>query len=604
MFASDKYIIQLACTYQPFQAFNFRLSSSTNISEIRLMSCRASRIFTSTGHEQTTRIKQPLNHYHMNTRKSPHKTLYLTIAFLLLFAIVATTLRMIMRSDDSLPAGDSAWSIRITHVIEAMDQGAVIAIPPPWDTRHARLYSQSLSHPGLHQRRTKTDKKDRDVALTAPKSGQYTIESEFNIYVSHLPLSDPKTTGLSEQNRASWLASSDGINVNTPVTDKIVEQIARESPEPERLIELLFNYASNSIRIDPKAGSDSELALTKKRASALGATRALLALLRSAHLPARIVTGVDLHTPMQPQKFWAEVYDGTRWLPLDPVNGYFSELPIFYIPLRKGDNQLIRTELARLLTTEWRIATLPTYQGLLTSDKKRPTDILDLTRLSPASREILSALLLLPFGVLTTELIRQFAGIRTYGTFTPTLLALAITHVYWVTAVIVFLLVTVIGVAIRAAMPELNLQRTPRLAIVFTLVAMSMSIVVSGMNYFDPDIDNTVTLLPLVILTMLVDRIYTVYDERGLKTAAIRLAWTIIAALVALFVLLQAHWGAWLVAYPEIHAITLAAVIVIGLYHGPKLRDYPGLSWLKEPARTSRDRKTDTLQPEQSGDSK
>ena len=272
--------------------------------------------------------------------------------------------------------------------------------------------------------------------------------------------------------------------------------------------------------------------------------------------------------------------------------------------MRKGDYQLIRTENARSRTTEWRIASLPTYQGLLTSDKKRPTDILDLTRLSPASREILSALLLLPFGVLTTELIRQFAGIRTYGTFTPTLLALAITSVYWVTAVIVLLLVTVIGVGIRAAMPELNLQRTPRLAIVFTLVAISMSMVVSGMNYFDPDIDNTVTLLPLVILTMLVDRIYTVYDERGLQTAAIRLAWTMIAALVALFVLLQAHWGAWLVAYPEIHAITLAAVIVIGLYHGPRLKDYPGFSWLKEPVRTSRDRKTDTPQSEHSGDSR
>ena len=541
----------------------------------------------------------------MNTRQPPHKkTLYLTITVLLLFAIVATTLRMLMRSDDSLPAGDSAWSIRIAHVIEAEEQGAVIAIPPPWDTRHARLYSQSLSHPGLHQRRTKTDKKDRDIVLIAPKAGQYTIESEFNIYVSHLPLSEPKKTGLSEQNRASWLASSSGISVSTAKTNAVVEQIARETPETERLIELLFNYASNNIRIDPVASSDSELALSRKRASALGSTRAMVALLRSAHLPARIVSGVDLHAPSKPQKFWAEVYNGTHWLPLDPVNGYFSELPIFYIPLRKGDNQLIRTEHARTLTTEWRIASLPTYQGLLTSDKKRPTDILDLTRLSPASREILSALLLLPLGVLTTELIRQFAGIRTYGTFTPTLLALAITHVYWVTAVIVFLLVTVIGVTIRAAMPELNLQRTPRLAIVFTLVAISMSIVVSGMNYFDPEVDNTVTLLPLVILTMLVDRIYTVYDERGFKTAAIRLAWTIIAALVALFVLLQSHWGTWLVAYPEIHAITLAAVIVIGLYHGPKLKDSPGFSWLKEPARASRERKTDKPQPEQSGVSK
>ncbi len=537
------------------------------------------------------------------TTHSPPKTIYLTIAFLLIFAILSTSLRVIMRSDEGLPTGDSAWSISMSHQVEALDKGAAIFIPPPWDTRHARLYSQSLSHPGLRQRRTKADKKDRDIVLTAPKAGQYTIESRFNIYVSHLPLSDPRRIGLTEQNRASWLASSDGITVNTSTTDNIINEIARDIPEPERLIELLFNYVSNNIRIDPAARSDSEIALTSKRATALGSTRALLALVRSAHLPARIVTGVDLQAPSQRLRYWAEVYDGEKWLPLDPVSGYLKELPIFYIPIRKGGNQLIISENANVTSTEWKINSLPTYEGLLSSDTKRPTDILDLTRLSPASREILSVLLLLPLGVLTTELLRQFAGIRTYGTFTPTLFALAITYVYWVTAIIVLLLVTVISVAIRAAMPDLNLQRTPRLAIVFTLVAMSMSIVVSAINYFDPNVDNTVTLLPLVILTMLVDRIYTVYDERGLHTATVRLAWTIIAAIVALLVLLQTHWGTWLVSYPEMHAITLAIVIMIGLYQGPKLKDLPSFNWLKEPARNVRDRKNDERQPGQSGDS-
>ena len=101
---------------------------------------------------------------------------------------------------------------------------------------------------------------------------------------------------------------------------------------------------------------------------------------------------------------------------------------------------------------------------------------------------------------------------------------------------------------------------------------------------------------------MLVDRIYTVYDERGMHTAIVRLFWTIVAALVSLFILLQAHWGTWLVSYPEIHAITLAVVIMIGLYHGPRLKDAPAFAWLKEPARTLRGRRTDKRQPGQPGD--
>ena len=130
-----------------------------------------------------------------------------------------------------------------------------------------------------------------------------------------------------------------------------------------------------------------------------------------------------------------------------------------------------------------------------------------------------------------------------------------------------------------------------------------MSFVVSGINYFDPTADNTVTLLPMVILTMLVDRIYTVYDSRGLHSAVARLFWTVATARVAMLVLLQAHWGTWLVSYPEAHAMTLAIIIMIGLYDGPRFKDFAAFRWLQEPAREMRNRKTDTDQAGLSGDS-
>ena len=243
----------------------------------------------------------------VNTQTST-KTVKLSIAFLVMFAVVSISLRIMMRSEGGLPAGDSAWSISISHQIKTLDEDAVVFLPPPWDTRHARLYSQSLSHPGLRQRRTKSDLKDRDIALTAPRVGQYTIESLFSIYVSHLPLSEPRSSTLTENNRASWLTSSKGIEVNTSTTDIIVGGLAHNTSDTEHLIESLFNFVSNNIRIAPGKSSASEDALSSKRASALGSTRALVALLRSAHLPARIVTGVDLQASSQLPRYWAEVY--------------------------------------------------------------------------------------------------------------------------------------------------------------------------------------------------------------------------------------------------------------------------------------------------------
>lgn len=90
--------------------------------------------------------------------------------------------------------------------------------------------------------------------------------------------------------------------------------------------------------------------------------------------------------------------------------------------------------------------------------------------------------------------------------------------------------------------------------------------------------------------------------QRGICTAMIRLLWTVIAAIISLFVLLQADWSIWLVSYPEIHAITLA-VIIISLYQGPKLSSVPLLSWLHEPdSRVSRSTDRRRRQREETGD--
>jgi hypothetical protein len=435
----------------------------------------------------------------------------------------------------------------------------------------------------------------------------FTVEAVFSIHVSSLARSEAKKVTLSEENRSEWLSESAGISTNTKASVKVVERLSKTSDTAEELIEKLFGYVSNNIRIKPRSNNDSETALTKKRATSLGSARALVALLRTAHLPARIVTGVNLQAAAAKQPYyWLEVYDNDIWIPLDPAEGYMKQLPPYYIPFHKGGSELVATDKASITSTVWKIDTTNAPAALLTSETRKLTDVLNLNRLSPASRENLGVLLLLPLGVLATEIMRQLMGIRTYGTFTPTLIALAVIHVDQVTAMTIFLLVTVIGIAIRSYLPNLNLQRTPRLAIVFTLVSLSMAMVVSGFMYFDPGMDGIVVLLPVVVLTMMVDRIYVIADQNGMRTAMIRLFWTVVSAFISLLVLLQAEWSLWLVAYPELHAITLAVIIIIGLYQGPKLSELPVLSWLHEPEskrRGVRSRSADKeLKPEQSDD--
>ena len=531
------------------------------------------------------------------------KAIYITIAVLLVFVLCSLFIRSWLSDKDNLPVGDSAWMINISHQVVVQEKGASIYISPPWDTRYSRLFSQSLSHSGLQLKRKRSDNR-RDINLVASETGNYRVETEFRVHVSSLVRSEPKKIKLSETNRSQWLSSSTGIDVDTVYTTGAVDRLSKETASADELIDKLFDYVSSNIRIKKHAGSGSEKALVQKAASEHGMINALIALLRTAHLPARLVTGVNLQAKASLQPFyWVEVYDSETWIPLDPVHGYLRNLPAFYIPVRKGDEPLIITEGAKVKSTTWRVDTVSAPSGLSVSDSSKLTDIFDLNRLSPDNRENLGLLLLLPLGVLATEIMRQLMGIRTYGTFTPSLMALAVVHVDRTTAIIVFLMVTIIGITIRAYLPNLNLQRTARLAMVFTLVSISMAIIMSGLIYFDPAADSIVVLLPVVVLTMLVDRIYTIADQRGMRTALIRLFWTAVAAFVSLLILLQADWSIWLVAYPEIHALTLAVIIIIGLYQGPKLSEIPVLSWLHEPELRKIRQSDKSAQSEQSGDS-
>ena len=91
---------------------------------------------------------------------------------------------------------------------------------------------------------------------------------------------------------------------------------------------------------------------------------------------------------------------------------------------------------------------------------------------------------------------------------------------------------------------------------------------------------------------MLVDRIYSIADQRGMRTAMIRLFWTAVSAFLSLLVLLQTGWSHWLVAYPELHALTLAAIILIGRCNCMNISKLAALSWLHEPE-FKKNRKTD-----------
>jgi len=114
----------------------------------------------------------------------------------------------------------------------------------------------------------------------------------------------------------------------------------------------------------------------------------------------------------------------------------------------------------------------------------RPTDILLLSRLPVGMQETLAILLLLPVGALITAVFRNIVGLQTFGTFTPSLLALSFLYADWRSGLVILAGVFGIGLAGRSLLDRLRPLMVPRLSVVLTMVVVFTAFVVSALNYF------------------------------------------------------------------------------------------------------------------------
>ena len=229
-------------------------------------------------------------------------------------------------------------------------------------------------------------------------------------------------------------------------------------------------------------------------------------------------------------------------------------------------------------------------------DEPRLIEVFDLTRLPIASQTALIMLLMLPVGALITTLVRNVVGGRTFGVFSPTLLALALVYTDWRTATVIFVIVVIFGIGGRSLLPGLKLMQVPRLSVVFTLVAVVMALTLSFLDFIHFNPSGLVVLLPLVVLTNIIDRAYTVADESGVRNALLRLGWTIAVASVCVLIFRWQRPGQLLLAYPELHLITLALIIGLGLYGWRKLTDFPVFHFLVEDRKKEKKLPADTVE--------
>ncbi len=320
---------------------------------------------------------------------------------------------------------------------------------------------------------------------------------------------------------------------------------------------------------------DAVQAIEQHVAAPLGRVRALAALCRAAKIPARLVSGFEIQeeTQLKPHA-WVEVLANSHWEPFDPVNGFARELPYNFLPVRRDGLDIVHVRDATDVESAFSVVRLPPGTGLARPGHPSPLDIVDLTRLPLEMHEVLALILLLPLGALVTSVFRTIIGIRTFGTFTPTLIALSFVFADWRTGLFVFALVIALGLVSRSALDRLKLLLVPRLSVILTLVVLCIIFAVSLLDYLHWTPSAQAVLLPMVILTMTIERFYLTAEEDGTVPAFQLLGGTVLVAFSCYLVLRWDEVGRLLFAFPEVHLLTIAVLVLIGRYTGYRLTEW------------------------------
>jgi hypothetical protein len=348
----------------------------------------------------------------------------------------------------------------------------------------------------------------------------------------------------------------------------------------------LFRFVADEIAKEPSVGgpySSAAKCLANNSGDSRAKTRLLTALLRNRGIPARIVTGLTLTKgPEQGAHYWVEAWLDNRWLPMCPFYHHFGSVPASYLVFGFDDLEIVRSpgHHARNLEYAFLVEHITPSQAEaaaghseLGQGLRRGFSALSLYMLPPAEQRLVEFLLLLPIAALIVCVFRNVIGLHSFGTFAPALVGLAFRDWHSMPGLAVFVSIILIGWLLRHVLDYYHLLQVPRVAVLLSLVVILLIGAIVAANFQAVSATRYIAIFPMVILTGMIERFWTLESEDGTATSfKTLLATVLIATVIALCVgrhVVVEH----MFRYPETLGLIVAAQLLIGRYTGYRLTE-------------------------------
>jgi transglutaminase-like putative cysteine protease len=470
---------------------------------------------------------------------------------------------------------------RVEQVITITGEGGriVLEVPLPRSSGYQRLLSEEVRS-GLLRFAISEDTGDRRARWSGKVQQSTTVSYQVTVTTlsySHALPSVDKTSEYSER-VAAFLGGSTFVQVDDPTVAELSRELALNPSDKVRLAREIFAFVSHEIGgLRGTGAMDAVSVIREGRGDGLGRARLFCALARSNHLPCRIVGGLLLTGSRRGTKhYWNEAYIGGDWVPFDVGKRIAEILPPDRLALSTTDDPDIDSSGTRSVSSRFYV--LPQSEPFTEIVRRQIAGSQALVnRFSPLllplhAQENLRLLLLVPLGALAMAILRNVVGIRTFGTFMPMLIALAMTTTGLVLGTIILGTIVTLALVSRLWIARFYLLMTPRIAFTLTCVILLMVAIMVVADHLHLKM-NGIGMFPFVIMTMIVERITVSLEEEGLRNTVNRVASTLFS-IYATYAVIEAHsLQAMFLVYPELLLVILGLLVVVGRYTGYRLTE-------------------------------
>ncbi len=501
-----------------------------------------------------------------------------------ILAVSAVTIAVVrccvLGAEVRMPAGPDTW--KVTLLVQGASQGGRLTTPAPLDNARQHVLHEEFSSPQFAARGPDTTHPERrSVAWTrlpGKTDGPFRLHSEFQVTVDPThPGGNPREAhGPYAPPPPGEYLELDGL---TDADKQKLSDHARQTTlgheTPADVTEALYRFVDGRIHTEPSV-EDHPISpvecLRDEAGDSSAKARLLVALLRCRGVQARVVAGLTLaHGPEQRFHYWAEAWVQERWLSLCPCFHHYGKVPTTYLVFNYDDHQALRPHhRARDLTHAFLVERTSALDpdGGQAPPLRRFFRAVSLFRLPPAEQKLVEFLLLLPVAALVICVFRNLIGLNSFGTFAPALVGLAFRDLRSLPGLLVFASVLLVGWVMRRVLDRYHLLQVPRIALMLTLIVLVLMVCIVCANCFDVAATRFISLFPMIILTGMVERFWTLETEDGTVASFRTLFNTLFLCGVIALVVGSPFVVRNLFRFPEALGLFMACQLLIGRYTG------------------------------------